>query len=282
MEKMKILNIIVVAFVAITCLGVILMPVVNDLSITHKTVENEEIYYMTNEASGLSYELGAGGWEVNGVELQYTGTNVPIIVANDITMFANGRVLGTNIGGNATAAELTVADNTVTGTATVNDTSVSISWDCSEMFYGAVNEGNYAFVATDGAYVLNSSVFSNIASFDVTGNSNFAAITVEVENGEVSLSPIEGVTYSNAVVDWELVSGYVDLYKINSITFDTTYNDTTLSHSFGTVIAPSSVSAEITGHLDQSVINLMGIIPLMFILAILIGIVSAAILRQKD
>lgn len=273
--KNGLIGIVVGILISIVCVGSLLAPAIQDVTTTHTTFENTGLYYVTDSDESLTYEyLGDTDWRVNGETLDYTVNGASnIIVANDIFVRNNGQVRG-SISTAWASAELTVSDGTVTGTAVLlsDSSTVEIDWDCSEVFYGAVNgETDYLMSSSlISTYCLEDSAMYGAGISYVTSSAT-APFEVIVEGDTATVtSLISSVEISNISVNRTAVDGYEGLYVFESVTFDTTFNDETRTQTYNQIIVPSSVTAELSEHLSDSEISLFNVILVVTILSILV------------
>lgn len=279
----KIITISITAVVVIVCLGGMLIPILDDATETHKSFTNTGLYYMTDDADNIEYELSSGTWSVDGEALNFSGTSTnPMLVANSVFIMNNGKSAGASPAFTWASASVTADGDTITGNAVVSGSSTAVSLDCSDTFYGVTNKtDDLVFVnASTDNYVLKTGTINSYGLMDVTGSNGYVPYYITINNGVATITSIDSVTISNIVVDWDAVDGYEDLYKLSGVTFDTVYNDTTISQTVGNFIIPTEVSAEITGHLSSNQIALLDVIPVMIIVALIMSIVAAVLIKR--
>lgn len=288
MEKTNLLTLVVTLTVGIILAGSLLMPVISDATETERTFTNGGLYYLTNPDEALSVKyVGDGTWEMDGEALSYTSSgNTNIIVTNDTFIRNSGQVRGANVA-NWTDADLTISNGSITGTATVsgNTTSVNIAY---EWIVVATNEkSEYVMKAnTATSYIKADStiIADGVSIIKNSANTNvYIDIFIDVENLEATVTTTkEGVTFSDVSVNATPIEGFVDLYAFTSITFKATYEGVTTPLTYNIVIVPSSVTAELTQHLDAGEIALINVLPVIVIIGLVIAAVGAIFVRNRD
>lgn len=280
MEIGKLPMAIVGITIAVIVCAVVLIPVVQESTITEDKFVNTGLYYVTNPTEETTVEfLGGTDWTINGEPLDYTIVGASnILIFDDIFVRNNGQVRG-SLSQTWSAASLTINNGTVTGTATVGGNSTSISWTYSESFI-ATNDEQADFIMKsniESSYIKKDSEIvgmglSNIK--DSSGNNNATVFYVTVENlTPVVTTPNTNVTVSNVQVNATSVDGYIDLYKFTSVTFTATWGTYDTDVTYNIVIVPHEVIAERSVHPDQTTIQLLNVIPLL----VIIGIVMLAV-----
>lgn len=295
MEGNKLLSIIVTLTVGIIFVGAMLGPIIDDASDTEKTFTNDGLWRMKEIENGDSWARNgdAGSWTYNGTDTitpdsSFGGSNIAL--GDDWCVRSNGQLRGHTIGGNPTSPSFTAGDDLVTFT-----TGGGLNGNPYQSLTG------YGYDST-GAYVMlpygESAYMNGDSALFATGSSTVdgAAVIVHIE-GTINDADIEIVVDSNFVnsgtptlgdlvitnkqVNYTKVEGYVDLYKLESITFDASFsmtlNDTTTNHSgsvaYSSYVVPYQVTAELSEHLDMGSIAILAAVPLMAIAALLLLVV---------
>ena len=289
MEKTNVLTLIITLVVGVILTGALLGPVISDATKTHETFHNDGLYYMENPSESISVKfLGDSAWEINGETLEYTNIGATNIIVTDNTFVRNNGQVRGGAYATWTAADLTIGNGTITGTATVSGSSKPISWTY-DYVYVATNDDSAAYLMksnTKDAYIKADSevIGMGISTVkDSTGSNNTAEFKVIVDDLTATVTTTnQYVTVSNILVNATAVDGYEDLYLFTSVTFDATWGDYTTHLTYNIVIVPSEVTAELSDHLTPGQISLMGAIPIMVIVALLMAAVGAIALRRAD
>lgn len=83
------------------------------------------------------------------------------------------------------------------------------------------------------------------------------------------------VTFADPEISATSVSGYVDLYDVDKSTVSATQNGTTSTVTTNTLIVPAEVTAEKSEHFTDGENAIFKAIPVMVIIAIVIGVAGA-------
>lgn len=242
---------------------------------------------MTNPTESMSLEfLGGTDWMIDGEPLDYTvygATN--IIVTDSFFVRNNGQLRGTT-SATWTAANLTIDNGTITGTATAGGNTTSVNLTYSQIYVATNDTSDNLMKSTSDVYVTSDSTIYGMGLTSVkdsTGGNQFVIFTIEANGSTATVTtPTEAVTISNVTVNRVAVDGYIDLYKFTSVTFDATWGEYTTACNYNIVIVPSEVTVELSQHLDNGEINLINIIPVMAIVTILLLAVGTITFRNRD
>lgn len=285
--------------VGLVVFSAILMPVVNNATTTENTFDNTAYgYYQMKEFEvGDKWERTGTVWTLNGETLTTDASDtVSIIVSNNEVVRQGGSVRGTLFGSNnLTAAEVITVDSV--DKLLFNNGTTPYDYDSG---YGATNNGNYILKTyTDKAYVHGD---TNLWATGVTGQvgtdsrgnlivhiegtiNDGVTITVDKVNNGLSSNIVVG----EATINYEAVSGYEDLYLIDTITFtitaDYTVDETTTTittdATYSTFVIPKQVIAEKTVHADAETIAMLETIPILIIAGLIVGIAATVVSRRE-
>lgn len=283
MEKTNLLTLVVTLTVGIILAGSLLMPVITDATTTEKTFENGKLYYMTDLGEdSITYTFDGTKWIVDGEDANFVISDATTLIAgNDFIVRSNGQVRGsTTI--NPTNMEITVTASGVSGTYNSGANTISISAD---VYYCAVTEKtDYVLCPYNVPVYLHkdSEILADGQSGISSGNATVFRIEGSIDDG-FTVTPVNsGVTVSDLVCNYEAVDGYIDLYKVNSITFKTTYNAEERTQTYSSYIVPASVTSELTNHLNNGEIALMNALPVIVIIGLVLAGVGAIFIRNRD
>lgn len=310
---MKIVGITVAILVSITVLAGVLMPVLDDATATTDTFTNEGYFYMDKIASSDSTEHIITWSSSSASTLVVDGKNID--VSNwglssfaSVTIFATETDLfrlGLGSGGLSVSwvqlrgATINYAQATTSFDATISEGTVSIQLDSEASARSLTYNEAYMIKADTGEYVMkkaNESTYmtsdSTIYSLGYTSLSNGSGndgvvfkITGDVEGVEVSVarqSTANTITISDLEIHKESVSGHEDLYLFDKITFTATELDTPNDCVYSYVIVPHEVTAERSVHFTDNQNALLAVIPMLVIVALLIGVVALVIRSRLD
>ena len=91
-----------------------------------------------------------------------------------------------------------------------------------------------------------------------------------------------GLTFTNVVIVEEPVSSHINLYSLDKITFTATNeNDDSLDITYSYFIVPYEVTAEKAQHLSDPMNAILNVIPIIIIVAVLLGVVAIFIIRRE-
>lgn len=299
MEGNKLLTLLVTVTVGIIFTGALLAPVIEDVSATEKTFVNEGLFnygiFEPNDTYTLEFDSSDGSIEVNGTVVtpipgisltQYASYSV-LSADNVILRYGSNntgyylQILGSDSGGNTVAAggvtvSATISDDTISVTyVNSQDVSTTKTFNFTEMYAIVPTEDEAVLKASSSqVYIKGDSPLYAGGVTTVTAWSNVIHFEGNYDDGIVITSPsLPDATYSNIVWNIEEVEGYVDLYKLTSIEFDITNNDTTVHATYSYFAVPTEVTAEISQHLDAGEIAILAAIPLMAIAALVLLVV---------
>ena len=294
---------IVAAAIAIIVLAGVLMPALDNATTVNETFTNKGRYYVTTEIADdvtitMTYdnENNVRSWYVDGVLLEYDalpGTPefvyAPTVIGTDNFVFrADGRSRGLNSATGASDYIVTVTDDSVTTGTKV---------------------GNAPLIVASTSETDNIMRYSNTVDSYILGDSEIIACgyTGSIKIGEDQATDIvisfkgsidDGVqittfnqaytfTVSNVQINADSVSGFNDLYKFDSVTFDVTYTDTDTNTDYVTactysmVVLPAEVTAERSVHLTDAMNVILNVVPLLIIVSVLLAVVAVFILRRE-
>lgn len=301
--KMKIVGISIAAVLVVIVLASVLMPVLDDATTVNESFENDGIRMAKlNDDSSLtivwdhtapnSVTIGS-----NVIDMTQTAGTMQMVCASEnfylrwysVSDTVKGVQLyngTTRLDGNLSSGKdltVTIASGSVTAT---NGTDT-----------GTFTLGDHAFVRdAAGAYVLSDSaspvkVLGNteinvLAMSQVMSNSYppigvFASGSVDDGMEYTSFYSTYTATFADSAVSSTSVSGFEDLYDVDKCTVSLTQEGITKAATYNTIIVPLEISAERAVHLSDGANMLLSTIPVMIILAIIMGIVAAVIIRQR-
>lgn len=300
----------IAAFVVITVIAAVLMPVLDDATTTEVKYTNDGYYRMAAIDNTDTYSLSwsssaASTFTVNGENMDVS--TFGLTGSGSYTFFTVGngifRVVVSADGGEISSIQLRMNESgsivylvsstnmsaTISGgsiTVTLGDTSKTFSFTDA---YVIDPDGDYIMKTSDStSYVMSdSSIYcsglTGIASasylFEIDG-------TVSTLGDTINYYPLTNdapdLTFSNVVVDSSEVAGFNDLHTFKKISFSATPTaGTAQTVTYSYVIVPYEVTAEKTVHLTASENAILLVIPALLIIAIIIGILAYAI-RMRE
>ena len=304
----------IAAFVVITVIAAVLMPVLNDATETERTYTNDG-YFRMSKITDADEDVTVT-WDytkpyiftVNGVDNEVptgdtTGDVFPYtLMCSDtwalrFSVSNEGASIALQLYGSGadyiwyitTASQYNVTCTFVSGTFSIAREGGSTTTQSYTEAYIIDNTGDYVLKkGNSDAYLHKDSVIYSVGrSYGSFGGSNtFMNINVQatIENGAtISLIyPSTGYTTDNEVIHYLEVSGYDDLFRFRNITFDVVDGSSnTYAATYGQVIVPYQVTADKTVQLTGNESAILMVIPALLIIAIIIGILAYAI-RMRE
>lgn len=303
----KIIGISIAAVIGIIVLGSVLMPILDNATATTDKFENEgsfELTYTQTDSISLSWDHTAPGViTVNDKAITMpvlsNGESRTVLCGDDwLIRFGNGTSLGGNYiqfypsaGASILASVANEYDLTVTcadGSATISDnaSTPNTSTQSYTYLYCVADDGNYVMKnGADTVYVTGDTVvyamgLTNVGTYTSTG----IKIEGTIDDGMV-WSQFRGTTdavFSNEAINYTEVDNYVSLYKLESMTATVTISDQSVDAVYSYFIVPSEVTAEKSEHLSGNQIGLLQVIPLLIIVAILLGVVALVVRSRME
>lgn len=283
MEGSKLLTMIVTVTVGIIFIGALLAPVIEDTSTTEKTFTNEGMWRMKEIENGdvWTFTNSPYAWTYDDDSQTSISTSANnALLGDEWCIRASGQARGPYISGNATTLTATADEVNITFTGVGGTSEYAISG------YGIYDDGEY--MLTDyqkPVYVRDNSIIyaTGVSTVDNVGCTIHIegtikdGVTITMMNNR-NQSDISNAVFTNVSINAEQVNGYVNLYKLTSITadvtFDNTSSDETTSHtgsiSYSSYVVPYEVTAELSQHLDAGEIALLAVLPLIAITALLL------------
>lgn len=290
----KLIPIVLTLVVGIILAGSVLMPVLNDATKTEETFANEGLWRMKEIENGDVWtRTSTEGWTYGDSHIASGGSNV--ILGDDWCIRAIGHIRSdstVNASSNLSGATVTAGEELIVASKT--DTTWTRNLDYPG--YGIAPNGAYTLTDFNTSSYLNgdSAIYgsgvSEIGSIQV-----FVHVEASVDDGAtftVSQSAggyaISDVTITNEKVNYSEVSGYKDLYKVESVTCDISLTATiesvetpiTGTITFSSYVVPYEVTAELSNHLTPGQIALVGAIPILVIVALLV--VAVGVVARKN
>lgn len=281
----KLIGISIAAFIVIIVLGSVLMPILDDATTTEEKFENVGYFYMTDPTETHTYVFDGTKWTVDGEVLDHTLAGVNVIATNYLFIRDIGQVRG---GVNATmkSCDLTVANGAITGTyVDGSDQTQTANWAFTT-FYGATND-KASYIMSDRnntpiAYVKGDSEVFGYGLTTLDGNQTTFQVTGNLDDGITVTCPNTSVTISNISYNVTPVEGYIDLYTFTSVTFTATLSGTDYDVTYNIVVLPSEVTAERSVHFTDGMNQLLLIIPMLVIVAILLGVIALVVRSRME
>ncbi len=295
MEKNGILGLAVALTISIILVGSMLVPIINDTTTTHETLTNTG-YFRASETSDETlikwtpsadpFTITVNDEDISLASLtKIANTSYSIAFADDIILryfygnssSQNIQFWGAGFKGGAASSEAGTFEFLINSTT------------CSFGKTGATptsytHTGSYFIIDPEGdfimkdrntpAYLKNDSVYAGGLSY-VTG-SVVSSIYFEGTINDYDFHPMSSyVTVSDPNTTYTQSTKYVGVYELDKVTFNTSFNDGTLTdpivreQTYSYFLVPYQVTAELSQHLNDGQIALLNAIPIIIIIALL-------------
>lgn len=299
--EMKIVGITVAILVSITVLAGVLMPVLDDATTVNETFTNDTntLWRMKALENGDTYTFtgATDTWTLNGVDQEITANGQNALLGPNWCVRANGQTRGETISGNLYNTILAV-----TSESTITFTAQGLGGNATQDLpgYGVDKDGDYTLTVFGqmAAYCNGDSKIVGTGNTAVDNIGMIVHVEATVDDGATFTIldnrggvHISNVVLSNTKVNYSPVDGFKDLYKVSSVTTDIAFDSTdgdnvTTSHTgsieYSSVVVPYEVTAERSVHFTDNQNALLAVIPMLVIVAILIGVVALVIRSRLD
>lgn len=307
---MKIPAIAITASIVVIVMATVLMPILSDATETETTFTNEGYYtlekYSADDSVTVSWDhtdptvitVNDEDYTVNSP----TGQWVSVIVGDDwylryIHTAANLVELQMSYGGAARISASTTngydisvvcTGGTATGTTSNSGSTVDTKTASYTDLYVISDSGEY-FIMKDAsvpASMMKDSEFLGVGQTSINGGAAVIKVEGSIEDGAtvtlVGSTVTANVDTDTVAVNATAKEGYIDCYDLSSITFDIITDGGTTHATYSYFIVPLEVTAEKSVHLDSNEIALLAAIPIMLIVALIIGIMALVLRSRMD
>ena len=309
----KLVVISIAAVIGIIVLGSVLMPILNDATAKEDKFTNDG-YFTYNAVTDDTDDTFT--WDPSDPQKLTMGDKV-IDMATIITGNGNLTIIGSD---NFTCRYY--QNNTVAGglqvygvggyksynpanenaTVTINVTNTTMAFDgTTDKSYTMGNRGFVIDFDGDGAltlkysdeaaYVMDDSEIYLCGTTFVTGSGTNDFVGVfgygSIDDG-VTLSSFYGNTGDNTVsfgtptITYTEDPNHIDLYQISKVDFALTQNSATVDATYSYFVVPTEVTAERSVHFTDGQNAIFAAMPVLIILAILLGVVALVIRSRMD
>lgn len=303
--NMKIVGVALAAFVSLVVLAAVLMPILDDATATHETFTNDGKSYIKTTSEG-KYTLTWDPADPNNAVVN--GESFPIWSPGDgvknisILMIPEIGIMRYNHGSGEsdfvsiqavgfafsfTQSFTFTYENgaySIVGATTVTGTSDEV--------YAIGPNGDFVLKnPTDAAYVNPDSEIIGMGVTTVTFWNNGFQVSGSADDVEVYVYNLgtgtTAIVTSDVDSDYAPVSGYVDLSTLKQVTFTATATPTegdpvVKDCTYNYFLVPHEVTAELSQHLSGNQIELLDVIPVLVIVAILLGVIALIIRSRLD
>ena len=298
METNKLIAGIVAAAISIIMLAAVLMPVLSDATTTHTTFTNKGYFDMTyTETDSIVmdwYYTDPTNIVVNDTIISLSeATQQTTILCGDLWLLRYDPAGGGGIAYYASAGSATgasVAGSTdlhveaASGSVTVTPSAGAVRTNTYTYLFCIADDGEYVMKEKDSiAYVHEDSRIYGMGLTTILSQSVYLKFdgTIDDPNAEVFRYSADPVTVSNTVVNAVANDSYNDLYELSSLTITVTDGTNTGDLIYSYFIVPAEVTAEKAVHLTDGMNAVLNVIPILIIIAVLLGVVAVLILRRE-
>lgn len=298
--EMKIPIIAISAVIVVVVLAGVLMPVLSDSVATSDTYTNNGMYRMNKYATSdpvtleWTYE-DPTNVKVNGINIGLTSNSLgySICVGENWILRTNGTSYMDLIDASGLVSEAKTSNSTTmimdfnggTLTTTVGESVTTLEYTD---FYCIGLDGGYVYKGSNPVYLLGDTQaygIHRIASQNALGINGIVVLDISgsIDNGfqASEITNHANLSLGEVQVTSEKISDHVNLYKLDgmSITATNTNNDKSSTYDWNALIVPYEITAEKSVHLSNNEIAIFLAIPVLIIVALLVGIVAAVMRR---
>lgn len=311
--NMKIVGVTLATFVSLVVLAAVLMPILDDATTVNETFTNEGYFFMDKVDSGTAMTVV---WDyTEPTTLTVNGENVALpdkdhmstipftILCNDSWFLRYGydntdgyyiaayqNSVSTSYSGNVTNERSISVSVTDAGVTTIDNGTAHTWSNATGDFYVISDSGDYVMKKMDkDAYVLGDSTIFGYGRTYARNYNYLSHLKGSVDDGitggfypEATITTA-GWTISDVTLNSASVTGYKDLYTVSTMTYEITGEGIQpYTAVFSQYIVPYEVTAERSIHFTDNMNELLGVIPVLVIVAILIGVVALVIRSKLD
>ena len=307
MEKTNLLTLVVTLTVGIILAGSLLMPILDDTTTTQKTLTNSGYFRMSDVSDATEdYVITWDYTEptklgINDETFTFDDASLPALSSRSIVFSDSFLARLYNNGGGTYSLQIwitsydTGVSTTALTSATITISSESMIWVTSSDTTKTYSYTGYIYAidpngdmimksATDSAYVLSDSPIVGAGVSFVGGSANYVFhVDGTYDNMDVTCGS-NTITIDDIETHYTQDSTYVDVYKFNSITFQTTYSGdgSIKDQTYNYVAVPYQVTAELSQHLNAGEIALLNALPILVIIGLVMAGVGAIFIRNRD
>lgn len=306
METNKLVAGIVAAAISIIVLAGVLMPVLNDATAINDTLTNEGYFRLSSIESTDDGTLTIK-WDhakpqnitVNDVDI---AIEMPVITEPSVSMvFSDNFTVRLYKSGSSYSCQAYLPNSAYVGASTTAGTDMTITATA-----GTISLANTAETPATGSATYSTLYYPSLDGDWAMKKANTTAYvlpssTVIVANGLTNVgSSVIGIYFDGNITDgYEFniyrssatVSNVQSVYSedpnhvgvdiLDKITFDLTKDDNTISATYSYFLVPYEIVAEKSIHLDPAMNGVLNTIPVIIIVAILLGVLAVFINRRE-
>ena len=296
MEPKRLIELTVGIVVGLVVFSAILMPVVNNATVTHKTIINEGAYNLSDSDDDytITYDP-TGKFVIGDKEIPFnTLPNDAITIASakdmllrfqnwaaqsyNVWLFVDGEAARV-VASNTNASPVNIVFNN--GSFSVDAGSISASYTSDESVRIFNPDGKYTMTIYDQPATILKDTTVIVGNGTTAVNAWTNRFYIEGTAEDIDVTPASGITVSNVTVNTTEIGQYKDAVELNSITFTATDGTNTVDATYNRVIVPIEIDAELAYHLNSDEIQMISVIPILIIAGLILGIVGVVISRRE-
>lgn len=296
--KNGLIGIIIGVLCAIVIIGTIAVPYINNVTAETLTIENEGSYFAEPDGNDHTLVFKNGYVTVDGVDVDYPegfgtggGRNATVVIGDDWMLRLDSGLLRLAVVGPDNA--WVVLGNLNTDTVTVSISGSTLTYTYNNAEYTRDNTQYYLSDSGDmvmcyNPYILDDSLLIGGIRASTSVGDVFEIVTGDIADGFTAVScrvlttstPSTGdVTSSEFTINTSSI--VTNLLKLDSIVQEATlYTSDVATITITYLLAPAEIVYDNPEYIGDSSV-LMGIIPVIMIIAILASFIYAA-LRNRD
>lgn len=308
METNKLVAGIVATAIAVIVLAGVLMPALDNATETHETFTNEGIVYAEKLTSASAHEfewkytapttikIDDHDFDMSTLLSQYLGLTV---MFSDDWMVRyqkdSSSMMLIKVNEAATTVDTASVSNEKDFTVSINSGAATITVGATEYNYSVQSDGlimtsddkaEYIVKnSSDSAYVLDTSMIYGAGRTGRPFGAGTALSTLgkgSIKDGmTIEISPSSYYVESSAM-NYTAVSEYNSLYKLTDFSFLLNNgSDQTTTITYNQIFVPHTVTAEKSQHLEPAMNTILSVIPIIIIVAVLLGVVAIFMIRRE-
>ena len=311
--EMKIPMVAISAAIVVIVLAAVLMPVLTDATTTEDTYTNEGYFFMDKIDEGTAMTVA---WDytkpttltVNSVDVELPDKDhmsaIPFTIFCCDTWFlryaydntdgyyiaAYQNANSTSYSGNVSNSRSITVSVTDAGVTTVDNGTAHTWSNATGDFYVISAEGDYVMKKADkDAYVLGDSTIFGYGRTYARNYNYISHLKGSVDDGITGAYYPEntittaGWTISDVTLNSAAVAGHEDLYTVSTMTYEIT-GEGIIPYTavYSQYIIPAEVTAERSVHLTVNESAILAAIPVLVIVALLIGVLAIFVRSKMD
>lgn len=298
MEANKLIIGVMAAFIGIVMLAAVLMPVLNDATTVYVTIENEGVPYAAVDEDTHTITVTATDDDPIVITVDGEVSELPdlSLYGSATIVYANRTFIRLDSAGKVNvygATNQSTYGNTDFGYAssgitisingngcTVSNADSSVTRTITDLQYYISPAGDYRLSLKPYAQSDSSIMGAGIST--IGGTTCGMTWYGTIDNLTLWAVFPSGRTVELNSVNTTAITEYKDLLKIDSVVIDWKAGGTPVgSATYTYFIAPASFTAEKSVHLDPAMNGILNVIPVLIIVAVLLGVVAVFIHRRE-